>query len=259
MSYFGNTDYFLEVAKGNVPGSTSGIIVGVSQHIQTGKTQTIWDVDVNYEYLTADTQLYISSSDALDTAVTVLVQGLDENYLEVSRTVTVNGQSQVALSDLMFRVHLAVVTSAITPLGDLYVAVSTALTLGVPNALADIKAKIPLATDSLGVPIDTGTDYASDNISHNGIYTVPAGKTLYALYLPIIVAKNEDIEFNGRIRQQGGAWLNRNPVPLYQNAFGQEFRNRLQILEKTDFEARARSGSDDTETQFQLQFILVDN
>ena len=253
MSYFGSTDFLFEVSKGNVTGHAIGFIVGSSQHIQPAKTQTIWDVDEDYAYLSADTQLYISSSDALDTAVTVIVTGLDDTYAEVTRSVTVNGQTQVALSGLMFRVHAALVTSSVTPVGDLYVSESTALTAGVPNDLTKVKAKIPLSG------IDIGTDFASDNFSHLGIYTVPANKTLHILQIQINVEKNQDVRFSGRLRSENGAWFNRNPVPLYQGQATQNFLNFLPAGEKTDFEFRALSSNANTTVQFQMQFILVDN
>lgn len=253
MSYFGSTDPYLEIAKGNVPGTVNGFIVGANNNIRTTNTETVWDVGGNYVYLTADTQLYISSSDALDVAVTVIVTGLDDTYTEVTRVVTVGGQSQVALNGLMFRVFNAVVVSPTSPVGDLYIAESTTLAGGVPTTNAPIKAKIPLSG------VDVGTGFASDNISHNGVYTVPAGKTFHGLEVRGFAGKNQDLTFSGRVRPFGGSWLNRSPSPLYQSVAVQEFNNRLPILEKTDVEFRAIATNPATIFQFQFQFVLVDN
>ena len=253
MSYFGTTDPYLEIARGNIDGITNGFIVGANNNIGTANTETVWDVGGNYVYLTADTQLYISSSDALDVAVTVIVTGLDDTYTEVTRSVTVGGQSQVALSGLMFRVFNAVVISSTSPVGDLYVAETDTLTGGVPDVITKVKAKIALSG------VDVGTGFASDNISHNGIYTVPAGKTFHGLEVRGFAGKNQDLTFSGRVRPFGGSWLNRSPSPLYQSVAVQEFNNRLPIFEKTDLEFRAIATNPATIFQFQFQFVLVDN
>lgn len=246
-------DFILEVSKGNVPGHAIGTIVGLNPSVGTTDTETVWDEGGSYTYLSADTQLYISSSDALDTAVTVVVTGLDDTFTEVVRTVTANGQTQVALSDLMFRVFSATVISGTSPVGDLYIAETDTLTAGVPDTANKIKAKIPLSG------VDTGTDFASDNITHNGLYTVPAGKTFYALSVQAFVEKNIDVTFSGRFRLEGGSWINRSPSPLYQASVVQEFNQRLALPEKADLEFRAIAGNPGSKLQFQFQFLLVDN
>ena len=247
-----SSDFYLEVAKGNVPGHAIGFIVGANPNIGDTNTETVWDVGGNYEYLTEDTQLYVSSSSASDTAVSVLITGLDDTYTEVVRTVAVNGQSQVMLSGLMFRVFNAVVIGPTSPVGDLYIAETDTLSLGVPVTTTKVKGKIPLSG------IDAGTGFASDNISHNGLYTVPAGKTFHGLEVRGFAGKNQDLVFSGRVRQFGGVWLNRSPSPLYQSAVVQEFSNRLPIPEKTDLEFRAIASNVWSKFQFQFQFILVD-
>ena len=254
MSFFGNNDYYLEVSRGNVPGVTAGFIVGVIPSLGELNTETVWDVGGTYDYLTTDTQLYISSSSASDTSVSVLVTGLDDTFTEITRTVTVSGQSQVALSGLMFRVHAAFVVGATSPVGDLYIAESTTLSSGVPTTNAPIKAKIPLSGIA-GDPVE----FASDNFSHSGFFTVPAGKTFHFIYLTASTAKNQDVILGGRVRPFGGSWFNRSPTPLYQSAAVQEFQTRLPLTEKTDLEFRAIAGSAGSSLQFQLQFVLVDN
>lgn len=261
MSYFGTTDFALEVSKGNVDGHSILTLFARNTNVGATNTETIWDYGGNYTYLTADTQLYASSTDAGDTDVDIWVQGLDENYNEVLRVVNLNGQSQVALSGLMFRVHNAFTaqTSNNIPNGDVYIAESDTLTAGVPNTASKVKSMIRRARDTSENVIDVGTDFASDNFSHNGFYTVPAGKTAYAYYAVVYIGKNDDVTLSGRVRSEGGIWWNRSPSELYQNAPAQEFQTRLGIPEKTDLEWRCIAGSAGAAINFQLQFILVDN
>jgi len=256
-----NKDYFLEVSKGSVPGTTAGFVSGRNTNIGATNSETIWFQGGNYEYLSADTQLYASSTSASDTDVDLLVVGLDDNYTEVVRTVNLNGQSQVAISDLMFRVHsfFTASTSANTPVGDVYLAESDTLTAGVPDTSTKIKAVVSLTRNSAGTPIDTGTVYASDNFSHLGIFTVPAGKTLFGLYLVDYLGKNDDATITGVVRPFGGHWLSRSPTELYQSPSTQLFSTRTALPEKTDLEFRVIAGSAGASINIQFQFILVDN
>lgn len=263
MSYFGTTDFPLEVSKGNVPGHALLTLFARNTNVGSTGTETIWDYGGDYTYLTANTQLYVSSTSASDTNVLVVIQGLDEDYNEVTATATLNGQNQVAISlSTFFRVHNLFTSpaSSATPVGDVYLAESDTLTGGVPNTASKIKSMIKLARDATGAIIDTGTDFASDNFSHNGFYTVPAGKTAYAYYAVVFIGKNDDVTLSGRIRlQPGGVWWNRSPSELYQNAPVQEFQTRLGIPEKTDLEWRCIAGTAGAAINFQLQLLLVDN
>ena len=254
MTAIRTTDYYLEAAKGNVAGITPGFLVGINRDVGNTVTETIWDVGGSYVYLTADTQLYASSSSASDVAVSVIVTGLDDNFIEVTRTVTLNGQTQVALSGLMYRVFNAFVTGSTSPVGDVYISESTALTAGVPTDETKNKAKIPLSNI-----VGDAAEFASDNFSHNGIYTVPADKTLHLIYFTGSIGKNQDATISGRVRTNGGVWFNRSPTPLYQTATVQEFKTRLSIVEKSDLEFRVIAGNINTNIQFQVQFVLVDN
>lgn len=255
MTAIRTTDYYLEVARGNVPGVQNGFIVGANPSIGTANTESITDMGGNYVYLTANTQLYISSSSASDTDVDVLLSGLDDDHNPIALTVNTNGHTQEAFSlATSYRIFSVVVTGSISPVGDLYIAEADTLTLGVPDTETKVKAKIPLNTMA-GEP----AEFASDNISHLGLYTVPAGKTFYGLNVNAFTEKNIDVMFSGRVRLFGGVWLNRSPSPIYQANVEQPFENRLSLPEKTDLEFRAVAGNPGSKFQFQFQFILVDN
>jgi hypothetical protein len=253
-------DFILEVSKGNIPGHSTGFIAGSCKILPNTATNTIWELAGNYTRLSANTQLYISSTDALDTAVTVLLSGLDDNYNPVTATVTVNGQTQVAFSSAnTFRVNFAVVTGSTMPLGDLYIAETDSLTAGVPNTGAKIKGIIQLSRDSSNAVIDTGTEFASEGITHLGFYTVPAGFTFFGLTAVVFVAKNFEVRFAGNIKPFGGTWLARSPAILYQGNSELPFLIRTSIGEKTEIEFRGISDNPNGIIDFQVQFLLVDN
>lgn len=254
MSFIQNIDYALRVARGDISGHAIVNVFGQNTNITTTTDSwTLWDQGGSYTHLTADTTLYVSSTSASDTAVTIAVTGLDDTYTEVTRTATCNGQNQVALSGAMFRVYSVVVTGTTAPIGDLYIAETDTLTAGVPDTASKIKAKAPLTG------IDTGTAYASYGSSHNCMYTVPAGKKFYGLTGIGNVSKNFDVCLYPFIRPQGGVWISRQPIPLYQSVAEFPVLTRTPLPEKYDIEYRVVAGSSGAFCQVQLQGILVDD
>jgi hypothetical protein len=150
-------------------------------------------------------------------------------------------------------------TSNNSPIGDLYLAETDGTANGVPLTASNVKGVIPLSRDSAGTLIDQGGDYASDNFSHLGLYTVPAGKTAYLIDGYFFTGKNSDVTLSGRVRLEGGFWFNRSPSELYQSAVNQMFSTRLALPENTDLEYRAIAGNANTTVNFQVQFLLLDN
>lgn len=243
--------YFIEVAGRKIEGSLDDRVVGRSMVVGNQVFETLWDQGGTYTYLTADTQLFASSDSASDTGVIMLVQGLNDNYQTISAIVSLNGQTQVAISELMFRVHVIIIATDTTPVGNVYLAEADTLTLGKPDDVNKIKAKIELNE------FDSG-DFASWNISHNGFFTVPANKNLHVLALFPTIPKNDDIQFDFRARVDGGAWLSLNTLWGYQNPSGLPLLQTPRISDRSDIEIRVRSGNINGNCEANLQFILVD-
>lgn len=244
-------NYFIEVSGRNIEGSLDDRVVGRSLVVGNEVFETLWDQGGTYTYLTADTQLFASSDSASDTGVIVSVQGLNDKYETISALVFLNGQTQVAISELMFRVHVMIVATDTTPVGNVYLAEAGALTGGVPNDLTTIKAKIELNE------FDSG-EFASWNISHNGFFTVPVNKNLHVLALFPTTPKNCDIQFDFRARVEGGAWLSLNTLWGYQNPSGLPLLQMPRISDKSDIEIRVKSGNINGQCEANLQFILID-
>ena len=260
MTAIRTTDYFLEVARGNVAGSSSGFIVGRNPDVGNTATETLWDQGGQYTYLTANTQLYASSTSASDTTVTLFLSGLDDSYNPMTQTVTLNGQSQAAFSSADgFRVHTVTVTGSTSPIGDVYIAETDTLTGGVPDTATKIKAKIALSTDTINGVIDTGTRFASSNITHLGLYTVPLGKTMRIVRILSTSGKDDNVKLGGKVKLFGGVWLDRNPNAIYQSTSFIDFDPALSLPEKADLEFTAIAGSVNSLSQAQAFFILDDN
>ena len=196
-----NRDYFIELAKGNIPGESTVFILGTLPSTAVVDVfETIWDQGGLYTYLTADTQLFASSSSALDTTQTIIISGLDDTFTEVTRTVTLNGQTQVALDGLMFRVFQALTNLSLN--GDVYIAESDTLTGGVPDTTSKIKAKIPQLS----------------GVTRQFTYTVPAGKSLLIKEQVLITGKNQDAEALFLVRPFGFDFLRTSDASFYQSS-----------------------------------------
>lgn len=253
-------DFLFEVGAGNVPGMEAGFIIASSNKVMSTASSTVWDFGGNYTYLTANTQLYISSTNVLDVGNLIVNQGMDDSYVRQNAVAVTDGQTQVPLSMELLFVFFSVVGNAPGLLGDVYIAEADTLTGGKPNTPSKIKNMIPRSTDSQGVIIDTGTgDFDSDNASHLGAYTVPLGYSMKVIDIYPGTVKNDDLKIGGRVKLFGGPWLNRNPVNSYQSEFRVSFNGLVVLPEKAQFEVRAIAGSDNSSAQFQVLFILQKN
>lgn len=237
------SSYLTEIARGNVVGQSIYSMVGRNPNMQAGQLETLWDQGGLYTYLTADTQLYASSTSASDTSVLIAVFGLDDNYAEVTRFVTLNGQTQVALDDLMFRVHSALVAGATEPLGDVYIAETDTLTGGVPDTTSKIKAKI----------------IQGFNATQMALFTVPAGKTAYAEGQLLSVGKGSSLKIRPLLKPFGGVFIAGSEYEVYQETVQNIRLPGIQAAEKYDIEYRGIADNNGTIALAALDAIFIDN
>lgn len=235
-----SSDYLTEVVKGNIAGADLRVISAGIPSLGALTEETIWDQGGLYTYLTADTTLYASSTSASDTAVTLACFGVNDEYEQIVRTVTLNGQNQVELSGQMFRVLEIVVTGSTAPLGDIYIAESDTLTGGVPDTESKIKSKVILG----------------NNKSKNGFYTVPKDK--YAIVVDILYSapKNRDVCFSTFSKNFGGLMILNFSADIYQNT--EQIAIQAKYDEKTDFEVRGLATNEGTLASFLVRILLID-
>ena len=123
--------------------------------------EDVWTGGGVYPWLTAATSLEIVSSSASDTAAgvgarSVIINGLDINYVEQSDTMTMNGLTAVAVPRQYYRINNAVVVTAGTS----------------ENNVGTITIR-----DS-GGGTTRGLISPGIGITKQAVYTVPAGHTL---------------------------------------------------------------------------------
>lgn len=156
----------LQVARGQIQGHRNVTIFGFNPDVDTTQV-SVWPLPSLITFPASAIQMTVSSTSANDTSAgtgarTVVVQGLDANYNEVTETVTLNGQTAVTMTASLLRVNYAYVATAgsgNSAAGDIYIGTGT-VTAGVPATTYDI----------------IKFDY---NNTTTGSYTIPAGYTGY--------------------------------------------------------------------------------
>lgn len=156
----------LQVSRGLVP--FHKIITQSGHSAAVGTTdETVWDGAVVYVYPTTASVMKVSSSSADDAAAgtgarTVYITGIDANGVEVTETVSLNGQTVVLTVSSFLRIFSVIVLTAgsgATAVGNIYVG-DGSVTSGVP---ATVYAKILIG----------------NNRTLMAMFTVPSGYTGY--------------------------------------------------------------------------------
>lgn len=156
----------LQVSRGQIQGHRNVTVFGFNPDVDTAQV-TVWPLASLITFPVAAIQMTVSSSNANDTSAgtgarTIVVQGLDANYNEVSETVTLNGQTAVTMTASLLRVNYAYVLTAGSgngAAGDIYIGTGV-VTAGVPATTYDI----------------IKFDY---NTTITGSFTIPARHTGY--------------------------------------------------------------------------------
>ena len=151
-------DFGFDVATKRMNNHSSEVLIGMraSQDIVDGRL-TIWDGDGSVQFLSVAAELFITSSSVGDTDQTVTVEGVDADWLPITGTASLNGQTEVSMGTFL-HISRATITGGSINAGDLYIAPTTARTGGVPNDLTKILSKIPLG----------------EGTTHNGWGIIPA-------------------------------------------------------------------------------------
>ena len=140
----------LQVARGQIPGHTIRNLFGTNPAIGTSFV-TPWENNTALPFLSAEQNLSLVSSNAADTAVSILVSGVDESYAQVSETVALNGLTAVTTTNKFFRINDLITVSG--------------------NAVGDVTASY------------SGTVYAKILATYGrnqaAVFTVPLGHSFY--------------------------------------------------------------------------------
>lgn len=156
----------LQVSRGQIAGHKSVTVFGFNPDVDQTEV-TVWPLPAIRPQPAAALQVSVSSTNVNDAAAgtgarTIVIEGLDANYVEITETVTLNGQTAVLTAASFLRINYSYVATAgslKSAAGDIYLGTGT-VTAGVPATVYDI----------------VKFNY-NDTIT--GCFTVPAGYTAY--------------------------------------------------------------------------------
>lgn len=243
MSYLFNNSYFyLEVAKGKVPGHSIAFISGRAPQVDVADIpQTIWNVQ-NSTYpwsvwAAGAAPIFLVSTSALDTQ-TVLVSGLDASYLPITALVTLSGTTPVS-------------TGATT-----FLRVNSALMVTNQGAAAGVvTVHYGTSTGTIIGQIDSG--FGSTSMS---IYTVPAGFTAFSTYGDFSCNKGNQAELAVKWRFFGGPFITVYRSEVYQQVFSSAPAIPGRIPEKTDIDNMVQAvDNNGSRVYSNQQLLLIDN
>lgn len=240
----------LAISRGHTLGYRTLYKFGYNPDVN-GDEETIWEQGGDYPWLDSAVTMFVSSTSVNDTsggsgANTILIQGLDENYVEIEETITLNGQTQVTTQLSYLRIYRAFVTlagSSGTSGGIIYVG-SSGATGGVPN----------------------GTVYANLSIGNQtqiAAYTVPAGHTLYLDEINITAAlslANKRVNASFHTRDFGSNVFRTRFINVLQSSqLKQLFKYPQEFAEKTDVEVRVSTNTSNNPIAASFQGVLIKN
>jgi hypothetical protein len=235
----------LQVSRGQIQGHRNVTVFGFNPDVDQTQV-SVWPLPSLISFPAAAIRMTVSSASANDTsngtgARTIVVQGLDANYNEVTETVTMNGQTAVTMTAFLLRVNYAYVATAGSgngAAGDIYIGTGT-VTAGVPATVYDI----------------IKFDY---NVTTTGSYTIPAGYTAYVsqgLFSTGQAGGSNAVQ--GRLLSRGTDNIRRTAAitTINNGVANYVFEYPLAIPEKTTLEATAIGSS--TNNAVSSMFILV--
>jgi hypothetical protein len=208
----------IRMGAGLIANARPVFVFGFNPDVQNVE-ETVWDHGGVYAYPASAVTMTLSSSSQNTNAV-VSVVGLDANYVEQTELVTMDGQNAVSTTKQYLRINAAYALTG-TVADSIYIGTGT-VTGGIP---ANVYARV----------------INGNNRTEMGVYTVPAGHTLYVTRGSISHGSDSAAYITGRLmyRLQGLLFSTAAKVTLNNKFIDFVFDSAIALLEKTDLETRA--------------------
>jgi hypothetical protein len=242
-----NEDFALQVARGQIPGHRSVTVFGYNGDVDTTEV-TVWPHTGLTPHPATAIQIKVSSSNAADTSAgtgarTVLIEGLNADYNEISEVVSLTGQTAVTTVNSYLRINYAAVATAgsgQSAAGDIYIGTGT-VTAGVPATMYDL----------------IKFNY---NDTVTGHYTVPAGYTGYLMQGMFSAGQaSGSTSVQGRLLTAGPDGIRRTAAitTLNNGVADYAFEFPIAVPEKTDIEATAVGSAANNSCSSMFVILLV--
>lgn len=243
------SDFYLAVAKGDVPNHEIRHIFGYNPDVDSGSEETIWTAGGLYVHLDTPAVMKVSSTSANDTSAgtgarSVFIRGINSTGNEVTETVILNGQTGVNT------VHT-------------YTEIQNASVVSVGSA-GENAGNISIGTGTItaGIPANIfGHILAGENQSLMGHFTVPADSTGYLLSGNLSVgstASNKNVTGRLKIRDNDIIYTGAT-VTFSSGLVPFDFLYPIKINPTSCITATAVSSTNDERISSYFQLLLVKN
>lgn len=236
-NYYLTEDPHLNVARGLVKGARHVHVLGYNPDIDTGTDpETVWVTGGVYPWdtLVSANTIYYSSNNAADN-MTLVVTGLDNNFNEVTDTITLSGTTPVAGAVKLLRINDVYTNNGVN-VGE--------ISMRFANSTGTV-------VDSIAVGYGQNT---------TGIYTVPAGKTAYLYAGDASTNLNKETTIVFRIRLHDGTMRVAHIAELSNGAYRYDFHIPQALPEKADLEVYVMNTLDNnTRVACNFDLLLVDS
>ena len=228
------TEQNIQISRGLIRGSEVRNIFGYQTSLTTNFIPA-WEFASAYVYPSSAIIMTVTSASASDNDKTLVIQGLDANYEQISETLTLVGGNDKNTVKSFFRINDVILTSGTTNVG-------------------------LITIQNTGKSVNYAGIRAGDGRSQASIYTVPANKEFYLYRI--------DAFSNDTTAEKPGFFRN-----FTRTAAGQEyvvarttFANHMNIqrripfryVEKTDIQFQLRTGTGTHEMNVFGEGVLVD-
>lgn len=250
QTQYGKYEYFaLQVSRGQIQGHRNVTVFGFNPDVDVTQV-SVWPLPSLITFPAAALQMTVSSTSADDASAgtgarTIVVEGLDANYNEISETVTMNGQTAVTMTKAMLRINYAYVATAGSgngAAGDIYIGTGT-VTAGVPATVYDV----------------IKFDY---NNTTTGSYTIPAGYTAYVsqgLFSAGQAGGSNQVQGRLLTRGTNNIRMTAAITSLNNGVADYVFEYPLAVPEKTTLEATAIGSSNNNACSSMFILVLIKN
>ena len=244
-------DFYLEIAKGNIPGHSIVNKFGANPLVTAGTTEDIWDGGGTYSFpTTADiTHIRQAVNQATMLGKTIEIQGLNADWELVMQTVNLdatNTTTPVELGTALIRVFRM-------------------------KVLADVVTTQDIQLRNVGGGTTYAVIQAGNNQTLMAIYTVPVNKTAYMTQYycdntPSATKQPDSVEAKvwvaDRINSYEFQLKHARGIPISGDGFTHMFKPYFKINEKSDIKisATVEGGvGDDATPHAGFDLILIDN
>lgn len=224
-----------DIARGMMAEATPVNIFGTNPAVGDGAYETIWEYGGKYVYPTQPLVMTAVSSNAGDTSMPVLINGLDADYNEISETIILNAvdaTTPVTGTKEFFRINSTVILSG-SNLGN----------ISITNS-AVVYSYITIGS----------------GLSQACIYTVPAKSSLYLFRIDANSATTNGQKYltlrNETVTSAGRA-LHVAKVTFAESSVSYDRQVPFRITEKTDFQFECVSSSSTNEVAVLVEGILL--